>query len=124
MGGQKLNFFPTFQEGDFFPHPRGGRIWPDYLRVEDRLKHREMIPELLKLKTMREELFQQRLKQSKQNKSPAWTMQDLDKVLSHLKNGKSADPTGLVNELFASQNIGDNLKQSILLLMNKIKMIM
>ena len=88
----------------------------------ERLKHREMIPELLKLKTLREELFLQRLELCKLNKSPEWTMGDLDKVLSQLKEKKATDPTGLVNELFSSHNIGDDLKKSVLLMMNKIKM--
>ena len=87
----------------------------------ERLKHREMRPGLLKLKTLREELFYQRLQLSKQNKSPDWTMEDLDKVLKSLKNDKAVDPVGLVNELFNSQNIGMDLKKSVLVLMNKIK---
>ena len=58
---------------------------------------------------------------SKRNKSPEWTMDDLEKVLCRLKENKATDPTGLVNELFISQNSGDDLKKSILILMNKIK---
>ena len=80
-----------------------------------------MVPELLRLKSLREELFHQRLEISKQNKSPKWKMEELDKVLSHLKERKATDPTGLVNELFHSQNIGDDMKNSILIMMNKIK---
>ena len=87
----------------------------------NRLQHRKMLPGLLKLKTLREELFQQRLQLCKQNKSPKWTMEDLDAVLSSLKERKATDPTGLVNELFSSKNIGDDLKDSLLTLMNKIK---
>ena len=87
----------------------------------DRLKHREMNPGLLKLKLLREELFQQRLKICKSRKSPAWTIDDLDKVLGKLKSGKASDPLGLVNELFQLKNIGDDLKESILLMLNKIK---
>ena len=45
----------------------------------------------------------------------------MDKVLNHLKERKATDPTGLVNELFYSQNIGDDMKNSILIMMNKIK---
>ena len=86
-----------------------------------RLKHREMFPGLLKLKTLREELFQQRLQISKANKSPNWTLEDLEKVLDKLKQRKATDPTGLVNELFSSNNIGSDLKNSILIMMNKIK---
>ena len=87
----------------------------------ERLKHREIVPELLRLKSLREELFQQRLELSKLNKSPEWTMEDLEKVLCHLKEKKATDPTGLVNELFISENCGVDLKKSILMLMNKIK---
>ena len=87
----------------------------------ERLQHRKMTPELLRLKTLREELFQQRLNLSKCNKSPDWTMDDLDRVLKKLKGNKASDPTGLVNELFMWNNIGDDLKESILILMNKIK---
>ena len=87
----------------------------------ERLKHREIIPELLRLKTLREELFQQRLAYCKQNRSPEWKMEELDKVLRHLKKGKATDPLGLVNEIFMEKNIGDDLKHSILIMMNKIK---
>ena len=87
----------------------------------ERLQHRKIIPELLQLKTLREELFHQRLALSRENKSPKWTMDDLDQVLRHLKERKATDPTGLVNELFTINNIGEDLKNSILILMNKIK---
>ena len=61
----------------------------------ERLEHRSMNPELLRLKTLREELFQQRLKLSKQNPSPEWKMEDLNKVLNSLKEKKASDPIGL-----------------------------
>ena len=48
-------------------------------------------------------------------------MDDLDQALRQLKERKATDPTGLVNELFMINNIGDDLKKSILILMNKIK---
>ena len=48
-------------------------------------------------------------------------MDDLDKVLKTLKDGKCKDPAGLVNELFTYKNIGNNLKESILALLNKSK---
>ena len=48
-------------------------------------------------------------------------MKNLDTVMRKLKNGKCRDPEGLVNELFKSENIGTDLKESILILMNKIK---
>ena len=48
-------------------------------------------------------------------------MEDLDKVLDTLKDNKAIDPLGLVNELFSGKNIGTNLEDSVLILMNKIK---
>ena len=87
----------------------------------DRLKHRDIIPELENLKILREQLFKERLAQSKLNKSPPWTMDNLDAVLLKLKKRKATDPVGLVNELFTYENIGEDLKKSLLLLLNKIK---
>ena len=48
-------------------------------------------------------------------------MKDLNKVLSKLKSGKSQDANGLINEIFQSNNIGESLKNSLLLLLNKTK---
>ena len=88
---------------------------------KDRLKHRKIVPDLEHLKTLRETLFKKRLAAAKDNKSPDWKMEDLEKVLNNLKGGKAMDPNGLVNELFMPDNIGTDLKESILLMMNKIK---
>ena len=62
-----------------------------------------------------------RLEECKNNKSPPWTMAQLERALAKLKRGKATDPAGLVNELFMIENIGSNLKESLLLLLNKIK---
>ena len=98
------------------------RIKEIYLEAyKNRLQHRIILPELQMFKELREELFQLRLSAAKKNRSPDWTIADLDKVLGKMKKGKAADPTGLVNDLFVPENIGDDLKQSILVLMNKIK---
>ena len=48
-------------------------------------------------------------------------MDDLDVVLKHLKKNKSRDPLGYANEIFRPEVAGDDLKQAILCLMNKIK---
>ena len=58
---------------------------------KDRLEHRKIIPELEKLKHLREELFRQRLEECKNRKSPDWQIKDLDRVLNKLKSGKEAD---------------------------------
>ena len=53
--------------------------------------------------------------------NPAWTKDDLDKVLNYLKNNKSRDPIGNANELFKPKVAGEDLKLAILRLVNRIK---
>ena len=67
------------------------------------------------------ELFNLRLEASKHTKSEDWTLDDLEAVLKKLKNGKSKDASEFVNELFKLENIGIDLKHSILIMMNSIK---
>ena len=55
------------------------------------------------------------------NKTPPWNMDDLSAVLRSLKNEKSSDPFGLVNELFKPGVAGQDLKLAILKLANRIK---
>jgi hypothetical protein len=58
---------------------------------------------------------------TKLTKSKPWNENDLSKVLSSLKNNKSRDPHGLINELFKPGVIGTDLHLSLLTLLNKIK---
>ena len=67
---------------------------------KDRLRHSEILPHLAKLKILREELFRRRLEKCKAEKSPDFTLNDLDKVLAKLKTGKACDANGFVNEMF------------------------
>ena len=48
-------------------------------------------------------------------------MQNLEKALVDLKTGRSRDPESLINEIFKKNVIGTDLKQSLLLMFNKIK---
>lgn len=50
-----------------------------------------------------------------------WTLSDLEAALRNLKNNKSRDFEGYLNELFKSDTIGENLKQSLLIMFNKLK---
>ena len=65
-----------------------------------RLRHRPIKEDLTELQNLKEELCELRLKFSKLNQSKLWEKKDLMKILSSLKNNKSTDPHGLVNELF------------------------
>ena len=48
-------------------------------------------------------------------------MKDLDKILKALKKNKSRDPHGFVNEIFKPEVIGFDLKNSLLMLFNRLK---
>ena len=58
---------------------------------------------------------------SELKKSPDWTMRDLDDALKSLKNDKARDFEGYANEIFKEKIIGTNLKESLLIIFNKMK---
>ena len=89
--------------------------------MTERLRHRLINPELLHLQQLKERLCRKRVEFAKHVKSEPWTLFQLEKVLKLLKNGKSRDPHGLCNELFKPGVIGEDLKLSILDMLNKSK---
>ena len=85
------------------------------------LENREIKKGLEKHKEDRELLAERRLEQSKKNKTPDWDMDDITLALKSLKNNKSPDAFGYINELFKPGVIGSDLKLAFLRLMNQIK---
>ena len=73
------------------------------------------------LQSDKESLCKLRIKLASQNKTPDWTMDDLEVVLNYLKKNKSRDPHGYSNDIFKSDVAGDDFKEAILILMNRIK---
>ena len=86
-----------------------------------RLRHRPPQPGFEKYLDSQNELFKRRLGLAKENKSPPWVMKDLEDAIKELKTGKCRDPEGLVREVFKEDALGEDLKQSLLILFNKIK---
>ena len=62
-----------------------------------------------------------KMKIAKGRKSPMWTMKDLDKALADLKNNKSRDFEGFINEIFKLNVLGDNMKKSLIMMFNELK---
>ena len=87
----------------------------------NRLKNREMKEDLKHIQVEKEYLCKMRLKLARNKKTPPWNMDDLSRILKHLKKNKSRDPMGYSNEIFGIDVAGDDLKVAILKLMNKIK---
>ena len=86
-----------------------------------RLRQRPAQPGFEYLLEIQNELYNFRVELAKEDKTPPWSMSDLEDALKDLKNGKCRDPEGLIREVFKEDVIGDDLKNSLLLLLNKIK---
>ena len=79
---------------------------------------RPMRPDLKQYGEMRKKVFHQKLIKASKLKSKYWTLSDLNIVLRNLKSNISRDQDGYLNVLFKPECIGDNFRQSLLLLMN------
>ena len=88
---------------------------------KDRLRSKPIHRSIEQIKEAKEKLCENNIKIAKYEKTPAWTMKELEKVLEHLKKQKSRDPYGLANDLFRPEVAGDDLKLAVLKMMNKIK---
>ena len=86
-----------------------------------RLRTRPVRPDLGPIDQRKRRILNMKLKLAGRKRSSPWTMQDLEKSLKDLKNNKSRDPEGLINELFKMNVIGDDLKLSLLMMFNSLK---
>ena len=86
-----------------------------------RLRDRPIRPDLVELQKVKSELFETILKSCSKKRTSPWTQENLEKVLDSLKKDKCRDPNGLINEIFATNVAGKNLKGSLLMLFNTIK---
>ena len=86
-----------------------------------RLRARPARPDLENLENRKTKLFKLKLKLASQTRSKLWTKSDLDEALRSLKTNRSRDPEGLINEIFKQKVIGSDLKDSLLIMFNKLK---
>ena len=88
---------------------------------KDRLRTRPIRPDLGSMKWRKKNIFKLKMKLAQGKNSPDWTMFDLDNALAKLKNNKSRDYEGFVNEIFKKGVIGSDLKKSFLIMFNKLR---
>ena len=88
---------------------------------KQRLRPRPTRSDLGDIKRRRQSIFDMQLKIANANKSSPWAMSDLDTALKGLKNNKSRDHAGYVNEIFKPGVIGSDLKHSLLSMFNGLK---
>ena len=86
-----------------------------------RLRERPTHPKMANLHQEKEKMFQTILKLCKLKPGKPWQMKDLELVLKSLKKDKCRDPHGLINEIFFTNVAGSSLKESLLILLNEIK---
>ena len=87
----------------------------------ERLRLRAIRPDMGAILERKKEIFNMKMKLSEEKKSPDWTMNDLNEALRNLKNEKARDYEDFANEIFKEEIIGLNLKESLLILFNKLK---
>ena len=92
-----------------------------FKEYKERLRKRPIRPDLKALYARKKTIFKMKMKLARSRKSVPWLMSDLEKALSDLKNNKSRDCEGFINEIFKLNVIGDNLKKSLLIMFNKLK---
>ena len=85
------------------------------------MRKRPIKEEVQEIVRLGEKLFQKRYEHAKNVKSPAFTMKELETTLKSLTTGKSRDPEFLKCDIFKENVIGDDLKLSILMMINKMK---
>ena len=108
------------KKGNLITAPSSLRLL--YLKTyQNRLQHREMKPEFSEVFLLKMKLWKLRYEILKSKKSQAWPLEALENVLKAMKNNKSRDPHGLLNEIFKPGVCGNNLKLGILNLVNGIK---
>ena len=85
--------------------------------MRKRPTHKE-VSDIVKIQ---DKTFLMRIEHTRKNKSEDFTMAELEKVLKNLKNDKSKDFNGYINELFKEGVAGKYLKHSLLMMFNQMK---
>ena len=83
-------------------------------RKRPKHEHEKQILEIEEVK------FRARIEEGRKNKTPAFTLSELEKVLKGLTSGKSKDFNGYICELFKVGVIGGDLKLSLLMMVNQM----
>ena len=86
-----------------------------------RLRQRPVKQDYKTIFDLKMELCHKRLKVVSKIKSEIWNEEFFLKTLNELKNEKSRDPHGFINELFKPKNIGKDLFYSLYELLKRVK---
>ena len=87
----------------------------------ERLRPRPEHPDMKHIFEVKKEVFEAKMKEAMDNKSPDWNMCELEDVLKHIGLNKARDPDGFDRNIFHNNCIGFNLKESVLIMFNNLK---
>ena len=88
---------------------------------EERLAHKPIEEGWEDIQTLKENLFEERIKFSSENKSEDWDGNKVLKICKKLKSGKARDRDDLIYELFKPDLAGENMILSLKCMFNGIK---
>ena len=124
----KKKLFPNYSEAPFAILNKDKQLVTDSKGILEvmkeefthRLRNRTIAEEYKELQELKEYLCYLRLQITKSSDFLPWTMKELEKAITKLKNNKCRDPLGHINELY--KHMGIKGLQSLLSLLNRIKM--
>ena len=70
---------------------------------------------------MDEKLVELKVNEARHNKSEPFTLSELESTLNNLNKGRARDPEGFCAELFQNNVMGESLKESLLIMLNKVR---
>ena len=73
---------------------------------KDRLRSRPVRPDLEAMKIRKKTIFQMKLKLAGKRKSKEWELKDLEQAIGNMKNNKSRDHEGFINEISSVLDTG------------------
>ena len=88
---------------------------------QDRLRPRKSKQDLKEHMDRVHEATQLKLSKAWSNKSPEFSMNELEKGMHDLNKGRARDPSGLCSEIFKINVMGADMKLSLLTMLNNIK---
>ena len=88
---------------------------------QDRLRPRKTKEEIKEHMDLIDEVTKLKLSEAWANKSPDFSMNELEKGINDLNTGRARDPSGLCSELLKISVMGVDLKSSRLTMLNTIK---
>ena len=90
----------------------------------ERLRPRPSHPEFENVDSLKKESLKAKLKEATERKSSPWTLKELDNVLCRINANKSRDPHGFNRSIFHTNCIGNNLKESLLIMFNNLNTVL